>query len=141
MSAALKLTDEDVSRIAKAVAVELRQLNPFNMWNAPLPLPPATVYTTNKLGPHVPGKSRRWMLDHLSSMPGARKEGRDWVIDVDMYNAWATLKDLRRCGPKKRPAPPVHVPGKGLRSLKFDPADLDTRAERSLAAAGYRPTK
>ena len=26
-------------------------------------------YTTNKRGPHIPGKSRRWLLDHIHSSP------------------------------------------------------------------------
>jgi hypothetical protein len=51
------------------------------------------IYTTHKSGPHIPGKSRRWMKDHVQAMPGARKVGRDWEIDVADYESWAKAAD------------------------------------------------
>lgn len=133
MTAALpfQLTDEDVDRIAARVVAKLRLVPP----------PDPTHYTTSKAGPHIPGKSRRWMLDHVCLIPGARKEGRDWVIAIAAYEAWATREDLRKCGVRKVQTAPVHTSTKKLHSTTFDEADLKARVARSMSAQGYRLTK
>jgi hypothetical protein len=140
VSAALRLTDDELDAIADRVVARLA---PHLRLVHSVPTVAPLAYTSNKRGPHAPGKSQRWMLDHLCQIPGARKEGRDWVISVADYEAWATSEDLKKCGPRTRkpPTAPVHKATKKLDSTSFDPADLDARAERSLAAAGYRPTK
>lgn len=83
-----------------------------------------TVYTTAKDGPHVPGKSRAWMLRHVKTMPGARRVGRDWIISADDFQRWATAMDAARA-----------------RAPKRVPADVEALADEYLAEAGYRPSK
>lgn len=56
----------------------------------------AVVYTTHKSGPHIPGKTRSWMLRHVQAMPGARKVGRDWTIAASDFDAYAAAKDTSR---------------------------------------------
>jgi hypothetical protein len=54
------------------------------------------TYTSRKGGPHIPGKSRAWMLRHIKTMPGSRKVGRDWIIGKDDFDRWAAAHDTAR---------------------------------------------
>ena len=47
-----------------------------------------SAYTSNKNGPHPPGKTARWCRDNFRRI-GGRKEGRDWVLPVAAYDQWA----------------------------------------------------
>ncbi len=61
------------------------------------PLVAATdYYTSRKSGPHIPGKSRSWMLRQVRSIPGARKIGRDWVIKVSDFESYLVEQDTAR---------------------------------------------
>jgi hypothetical protein len=93
------------------------------------------AYTTAKHGPHIPNKTRRWMMTWVRKMPGARKVGRDWHISAEDYEAWSRAEDERRCS---TPRPPLARTGKLTSSS--DEAELAHRAERSLRAQGFRPT-
>lgn len=120
----LTTLDDLIEAIAERVATKINSA-------------PARIYTTNKRGPHIPGKSRRWMLTHVKTMAGARKVGRDWEIDISDYEAWASTEDARRCAENGRARPDTAV------ELNFsDPADdLARRAACSLDAQGYRRTR
>lgn len=89
------------------------------------------AYTTHKNGPHVPGKTRRWMKDHLKAIAGARKVGRDWEIDVADYDAWAKADDRKTNA--SRASNDV--------SSATDDAALRHEAQRALKAAGFRRSK
>jgi hypothetical protein len=94
------------------------------------------VYTTNKRGPHPPGKTRRWLSDRIKSMPGARKVGRDWEISLANYEAWATAADRARV---RSSDPPRRPPLAKVESV--DDAELMRRVQQSLQASGYRRSK
>ncbi len=115
---------------AAGVAVLLRDEAPAPgvppMAAAPA-LPIADYYTTNKIGPRIPGKTRTWMLDNAKTMPGAHKVGRDWVISPVDYEAWLTEQDTARC---RASAPELR-----------DVVDARKIAESTLAKAGLRATK
>lgn len=81
-----------------------------------------SVYTTNKLGPNLPGKSRGWMLGRIKTMPGAIQVGRDWQISAADYDAWMRAQDARTFAPKV-------VDG-----------SVDELAERFLLDGGHRLT-
>ncbi len=83
-------------------------------------------YSSRKGALHLPGKSRRWMLDHARGIPGARKVGRDWILSHADYVRWMAEQDAARC---RTGAPTVHD------------ADARTIAERTLANAGLRATR
>ncbi len=92
--------DPRVARAAEAIAealVTLRDLfapaDPKNGTTA--------HYTSNKSGPRPPGKGARWCRDHFPQMPGARKEGRDWVIAVVAFERWAEGATPRTGRPAK----------------------------------------
>jgi len=85
-----------------------------------------TVYTTAQRGPWAPGKSRSWMLRNIKTMPGARRAGRDWVIDSADYDRWCTARDAASF------RKPTHV---------FSSKSDEELADRYLAEAGFRPTK
>lgn len=118
------LLDVVVERLAKRLAVA-RDVQ------APL------VFTTHKDGPHIPGKSRRWMLEQIKAMPGARKVGRDWQILAKDYEAWAMAEDERRCRSmnRARREGPVKV------QAPEPEDDLAKRAARSLDVQGFRRTR
>jgi hypothetical protein len=105
------------------------------------------VYTTSKRGPHLPGKTRRWMLEHVKLMPGAHKVGRDWTISASDYDAWVTAEDARRCklaGLKKVSgvvSTATREASNDISNEQGDEAELQRRAERSLRAQGYRRTR
>jgi hypothetical protein len=65
----------------------------------------AEVYSSNKRGPHIPGKSRQWMVRNVRTMPGARKVGRDWTISRTDCERWMTEKDVQECRAATTPAP------------------------------------
>ncbi len=90
--------------------------------------PPPAFYTTSKLGPAVPGKTRRWMLRHVPSMPGASKLGRDWVIRREDFDDWVA----------SRPQSRMRLANStGMRpGLAADEA----LADEALRAAGYLPS-
>jgi hypothetical protein len=104
------------------------------------------IYTTNKRGPYLPGKSRRWMLEHIPSMPGAHKVGRDWSIRAVDYDDWVTAEDARRCklaGLKKVSGVVSTAARKASNDIsnEEDEAELLRRAERSLRAQGFRRSR
>lgn len=82
----------------------------------------AVVYTTATSGPHIPGKSRAWSLRNVKHMKGARKVGRDWLIDADAYEAWLSERDEAQLV-----APAAN--------------DVDRLVESGLKASGFRRTK
>ncbi len=84
------------------------------------------VYTTNKIGPHIPGKTRVWMRRMVKQMPGARKVGRDWTISAADYNVWAAANDTSR----RRSAPPME-----------ESNDDVEYANACIANAGYRVSR
>jgi hypothetical protein len=82
------------------------------------------VYSTSKLGPHVPGKTRDWMIRHVKHMKGAVKIGRDWQISRADFVAWQGARDA------------VHVRGVVKRGI-IAPDD-EALADEALRNAGYR---
>lgn len=100
------------------------------------------VYTTNKRGPHLPGKSRRWMLEQIPSMPGAHKVGRDWSIRAVDYDAWVTAEDARRCklAGLKKVSTAARKASNDI-SNEEDEAELLRRAESSLRAQSLRRSR
>jgi hypothetical protein len=90
-------------------------------------VPADGFYSSRKGAPHLPGKSRRWMLDHAREIPGASKVGRDWVIPHAAYERWRAEQDAARC--------------RATASIRTPDADARTIAERTLANAGLRPTR
>ena len=86
----------------------------------------AAIYTTAKRGPHIPGRSRSWMLKHVRAMPGAQKTGRDWIISADDYRRWAAAQDAARV----------------RRATAADaPVGPEALAEAYLSELGFRPTR
>jgi len=85
-------------------------------------------YSSRKGAAHLPGKSRRWMLEKARQIPGASKVGRDWIVPRAAYAQWLTEQDVALCRGKVAPTPAV-----GL--------DAHTIAEQTLANAGLRPTR
>jgi hypothetical protein len=90
-------------------------------------IPENGFYSSRKGAAHLPGKSRRWMLDHAREIPGARKVGRDWIVPCTAYNRWLAEEDAARC----RATTPIHTVDGHARAI----------AERTLANAGLRPTR
>lgn len=86
-------------------------------------------YTTHKGGPHLPGKSRHWMVRNARTIPGAHKVGRDWIVPRAAYEAWLTALDARQCATATAPA---HTTSS---------TNAHEIALRGLERAGYRPTK
>jgi hypothetical protein len=84
-------------------------------------------YSSRKGSVHLPGKSRRWMLDHARDIPGARKVGRDWIVPQVAYERWLAAKDTARC--------------RATAAIRSVDADARAIAERTLANAGLRPTR
>ena len=85
----------------------------------------AMHYTSNKGGPRPSGKSVRWCRDTFRHIPGARKEGRDWVIPIVAYERWAEARTTQR-SVKLAAAAPVK------------PAAAAWSPEAALAQAGLR---
>jgi hypothetical protein len=84
-------------------------------------------YTTSKIGPPIPGKTRRWMRRHVPTIPGATKIGRDWVIPREALDDWVAARAKHQAharGPKKVAAAPL--------------LDDEALAEEALRNAGYR---
>jgi hypothetical protein len=90
----------------------------------------ADIYTTRKGGPHIPGKSRDWMLRRIKEMPGARNVGKDWQITHADYERWLMEQDVSTC---KAAAVPLGV--------NKTPGNVRDIAEAALARAGFRATK
>jgi hypothetical protein len=117
--------DADVLKLlnvfADALAARLLSRIGGHAANAPL------VYTTHKRGPHVPGKTRAWMLRHVKTMLGSRKVGRDWTIAAADYEAWETAQDTSRVRSR--------VPSSAAVAGAQDDVAF---ADACIAAAGYR---
>jgi hypothetical protein len=128
MSAALRNGDGILDLLADAVAQRVIAKIGGHA-NTP------TVYSSHKEGPHLPSKTRRWMVKNLRFMPGSYKVGRDWLIAPEAYEAWKTAEDTRR---QAMPRSPTLRRAAGVESTD---RDLIASAERSLAADGYRRTK
>jgi hypothetical protein len=118
--------DDLVEAVAERVVAKLGQAK------AP------TVYTTHKNGPHIPRKTRRWMVAHIKDMPGARKVGRDWEISASDYEAWAKAEDARRCREGGSPYRPLAT---AALSNSDDEVELRRRADRTLEVSGFRRTR
>jgi hypothetical protein len=88
----------------------------------------ADIYTTRKGGPHIPGKSRDWMLRRVKEMPGARKVDKDWQIARTDFEQWLTNQDAIMC---RRAVPTANRTPNNVRDI----------AEAALARAGLRPTR
>ncbi len=89
----------------------------------------ADIYTTRTGGPHIPGKSRDWMLRRVKEMPGARKVHKDWQIARTDFEQWLTNQDVIMC--KKAVTPTANTTTSNVRDI----------AEAALARAGLRATK
>jgi len=113
--------ERNADRMAAAITASLRTAAAEEL--SPLLEGPATVYTTNKIGPHLPGKTRSWMITNVKRMPGRRKVGRDWIISPADYQAWLTDQDTTAC--------------------RDEPSGDDAHAiaQTTLANAGLRPTR
>jgi hypothetical protein len=124
------LLDSVLDLLAERVAARVLQI-------IGMPATQPVVYTTNKRGPHIPRKRRRWMVDRVKDMPNARKVGRDWEISAADYEAWAAAEDARRCATRARPRSETPT------VVKSEPPanDLARRAARSLDAQGFRRTR
>lgn len=77
----------------------------------------ADVYTSKKGGPHLPGKSRPWMVRNAKTIPGARKVGRDWVVAHADWERWLAEQDARRCMPRARQPEAREIAAKAVASL------------------------
>src|SRR5262245_7716428 len=108
--AVANILDELVEAVAERLA---KKLGP------PAPVL-ALIYTTNKRGPHPPGKTKRWCRDWIKRIPGARRVGRDWEVPAAAYEAWASAKDAERVRQASSSAP--RLPAPELES--FDDAEL-----------------
>lgn len=65
-----------------------------------------SFYGTGKGATLPPGKTRAWALRTLKTIPGARKVGRDWVVSVADFDAWASDRDSecqRKASRRKMP--------------------------------------
>jgi len=91
-------------------------------------IPADGFYSSRKGASHLPGKSRRWMVNNAKRIPGARKAGRDWIVPHAAYVEWLAEQDAARCRTEPVPSPAQEV-------------DAHTIAERTLANAGLRPTR
>jgi hypothetical protein len=83
------------------------------------------IYSTSKVGPRIPGKSRDWMLRHVKDMKGALKVGRDWQISRTDLIAWQRARDA------------TQVRGSPKRAIMLP--DDEALADEALRNAGYRP--
>src|SRR5262245_44500043 len=80
----MNVKDPRVVRVAEAIVALLDAVTPARTASGA-----TTHYTSNRKGPHPPGKAARWCRENFRHMRGARKEGRDWVISVAAYERWA----------------------------------------------------
>lgn len=99
---------------------------------------PAEHYGTGRAATLPPGKSRAWALRMLKTIPGARKVGRDWVVSIEDFDAWASEQDTRRCAVKTSG---TLGPPRGRPTMASSSLTLTERADRSLAASGFRRTR
>jgi len=131
------LLDEIADRVADRLLARLDRSSSTSV----------VVYSTHKHGPHLPGKSRRWMLEHVRKMPGARKVGRDWVIAPADYEAWVRAEDSRRVALASKPKLPAVGATKEAPTVsnditpESDEAELQRRIARSLQAQGLRRSR
>jgi hypothetical protein len=94
---------------------------------------PTTHYSSaSKSGALPPGKSRAWALRNLQLVPGARKVGRDWVVAVADFDAWAAEKDSERLARKQT----TKDRASGIRHT--GDIEIERLANESLARAGMR---
>lgn len=115
----MKTNDPRVQRVAAAL-VDL--LDAMSVVAAP---PTPASYTSSKNGPRPPGKTGRWCRENLRHVPGARKEGRDWVVSVAAYEEhFAARTEPGRRAPRapesgvRRPwSPRSALEGAALRSI------------------------
>lgn len=137
MSASLVITDRDA--LLELIRAEIKPLADAVSRLSATPAAPL-IYTTHKSGPHLPGKSRRWMLDHVEKMPGAQKAGRDWTISAVDFSKWLADEDARLARErtarrlKKAPAIPPLPPANDVDSL-------DAYVNVLLDEAGFRRSK
>jgi hypothetical protein len=85
-------------------------------------------YSSRKGAEHLPGKTRRWMLNNAKKIAGSTKVGRDWVVSHAAYAQWLAAEDAASCRVEVASSP-IHN------------TDAYMIAERTLANAGLRPTK
>ncbi len=124
------LAEQIADRVAERVLAQLGRV--------PVKAVRPLAYTSHKDGPGLPGKTRRWMIDHMKNIPGVRKVGRDWVISVADYDTWCVAEDYRQCARAKR-KPPVKAPADlPISSRAAEKSDLELRAQRSLQVGNRR---
>lgn len=83
--------------------------------------PAPDFYTSSNTGPWPPGKSKRWALRNIRTIPGAHKVGRDWIVPVAAFRAWCEAKDVAQ-----------------VKSATVSRVDAKAIAAAALAGAGYR---
>ena len=94
---------------------------------AKLSAPTSHYSTASRSGTLPPGKSRAWALRTLKLVPGARKVGRDWVVSVADFEAWAAEKDSERLARSG-----IH------RIVRDTPSDVAALVEQGLRESGFR---
>lgn len=94
---------------------------------------PTTHYGSGRKASPPPGKSRAWAVRNLKTIPGARKIGRDWIVSVEDFDAWAADRDSARCGKIGRDARQVRGS-----SFENDNSEIAALVESSLREAGLR---
>lgn len=114
----VNVEDPRVLRVARALVDLVDAIRPSVVAQAAV-----TYYVSAKRGPHPPGKTARWCRDNFRSIPGGRKEGRDWVVAVSDYERWAATR--ARCQRA--------TPTSSLRN-RWSP-------RAALEAAGVRPSR
>jgi hypothetical protein len=97
----------------------------------------ATFYTTAKGGALPPGRTRRWLMRNAKLVPGARKEGRNWIVSRTDWEHFAAARDEEqvRARVQRAAARPRECAHSGV-----DSRAVDELADAALIAAGYRFT-
>ena len=94
----MEARDPRVQRVAQALVHLYDALSPTE--RPPTP----TNYTSSKHGPRPPGKTARWCRENFRHVPGARKEGRDWVVSASAYEKHFAARTPEQPPPAERDA-------------------------------------
>lgn len=78
-------------------------------------------YTSSSKGPWPPGKSKRWALRNIRTIPGAHKVGRDWLVSHADFRTWCERRDVAQ-----------------VKAAAVPTATAKNIAAAALAASGYR---
>lgn len=96
-----------------------------------------SFYGTGKGATLPPGKTRAWALRNIRTIPGARKVGRDWIVSISDFDAWATERDSER----QRNASRRNMPRKShddLRHANDARQSVEALARIGAERAGFR---